>query len=340
MVRFGATFVVILSGFIHLSAAQKDTCDLYAAPGDSLTLPFAYDRLTNSHLLRWTHNNTIIFYRQQGSVNIGKQMDISPAGSLLLKKLQFSSAGVYLANVLNPNGTLAKSWTGRLCMMQKVLKPKLTYDCNFKSSAVNLNCQVANTQGLLFSWALDEKTLPSETKQQLSISLGQLKDYTTFTCMVANRVSKEKSDTVRPVCKSPTPPAPALLCFPSKSVLAVLAGGAGLILLLVAIIIALCCCRRRSKGQMRTGEKGGLRMLSLSKRDPDSVSPEYETMHPTSDSPPLSPEPTPRACYESVSQPEAQTENRPPAQLSTAAEGQQASPVPKPRTKSPQAANK
>lgn len=337
MACFAATLsVIILSGFINLSAANKDSCELYATVGQSLTLRFVYEGLTNSHVLRWTHNSTIIFYREKGKVSVGKQEDIAATGSLLLKNLQFSSAGNYQADVLHPNGTPAKNWTRRLCMMDKVSKPQLTYVCDSKSSAVNLNCNVAKPQGLVFSWTIDEKILTSETRQTLSISLAQLKGEKRFTCSVANKVSEEKSDTVRPTCKSPPPP--TLLCFPSKTVVAALAGGAGLILLLFVIIIVLCCCHSRNKNQMRLRDKGELRMLSLNKQEPDSITPEYETMHPTEDSPPLSPEPSPRACYESVSQPEAQTLNRPP-QLSTAAEGQQPSPVPKPRMKSPQTPN-
>ncbi|XP_042352493.1 T-cell surface antigen CD2-like [Plectropomus leopardus] len=328
--------VIILLGFISLSEANKDTCDLYAGVGQSLTLQFVYDGLANMHVLRWTHNSTIIFYRERGRVSVGKSEDISATGSLFLKNIQTSSAGIYQVNVLHPNGTLAKAWTGRVCIMDKVSKPQVTYICDPKTGAVNLNCQVAKPQGLLFSWTLDEKTLTSETRQTLSISLAQLKGDKRFTCSVANKVSKEKSDTVRPACKSPPPP--ALLCFPFKIVVAVLAGGAGLILLFLTIIIALCCCHRRNKIQMGHRDKGELRMLSLSKREPDSISPEYETMHPTEDSTPPCAMSSPRACYESVAQPEAQTESR-PAQLSAAAEGQEPSPVPKPRTKAPQTTN-
>ncbi|XP_045893014.1 T-cell surface antigen CD2-like [Micropterus dolomieu] len=291
--------------------------------------------LTNLHLLKWTHNRTIIFYKDQGRVPVGKPEDITHTGSLILKNIQPSSVGTYQVDVLHPNRTMAETWTGHLCMMDKVSKPQLTYHCDVKSSAVNLNCNVAKPQGLLFSWTLDEKTLTSETRQTLSISLAQLKGEKSFTCSVTNKVSKEKSDSVRPTCESPSP---SLLCFTSKTVVAVLAGGAGLLLLLLVIIIILCCCHRCNKTQMRSRDKVGLRMLSVSKLEPDSISPDYETMHPTEDSPPLSPEPSPRACYENVSQPEAQTENRPP-QLSTAAERLQPSPVPKPRTKSPQTLN-
>lgn len=329
--------VIILSGFIKLSAAKKDICDLYAAVGQ--TLPLVHAGLANTDGLRWTHNNTIIFYRQQDRVSVGKPDDISVNGSLLLKNLKASSAGIYKAHVLHLNGTMTNTWTGNLCMMDKVSKPQLSYVCDFKSSAVNLNCNVAIPQGLVFSWTLDEKTLTSETKQTLSISLTHLKGERSFTCSVTNKVSKEKSDPVRPSCKSPSPPFPTLLCFTPKTVLAVLAGGSSLILLLLIITVILCCRRSRNKSKMRLRDKGELRMLSLNKREPESISPDYETMHPTEDSStPPSPKPSPRVCYQNVSQPEVQTESRPPL-LSTAAEDHQPSPVPKPRTKAPQTPN-
>ncbi|XP_056273010.1 uncharacterized protein LOC130195490 [Pseudoliparis swirei] len=332
MARFAATLcVVILSGFIDLTAANKDTCDLHAVVGQSLTLPFVYEELVNSHVLRWTHNRTIILYRQ-GKVSIGKLEDLSATGSLLLKNLQYSSAGVYQAQLLNPNGTLAKAWSGRLCVMDKVIKPQLVYTCDPKSGAVNLNCHVAKPQNWMFSWTLNEKTLTSETRPTLSISLTRLKGEMSFTCSVENKVSKEKSDTVRPTCKSP-PPAPTI-CFKSKTLVAVLAGGAGLILFMLIIIIVLCICHIRIKTQMRRRHGGEMAMLSLNKRVPDS---EYETILPTEDSPPLRHNSSPVACYEKVSQPEAQTENR-PAQPSTDAAAEP-SPVPKPRTKSPHMPN-
>uniref|UniRef100_A0A3Q1GMZ8 Ig-like domain-containing protein n=1 Tax=Acanthochromis polyacanthus TaxID=80966 RepID=A0A3Q1GMZ8_9TELE len=290
--------------------------------------------LANSHPMKWTHNSTIIFYREQGKVSVGKPQDISATGSLILKNLLFSSAGTYQAQVLYPNRTLAKMWTGRLCMMDKVSKPQLKYACEFKCNAVHLNCDVVKPQGLAFSWTLDGKTLISETRQTLRISLTQMKGEESFTCTAANQASKEISDIVRPTCKSPPP----MLCFARQTVVAVLAGAAALILLLLIITVVLCCRHRRNKTHTRHRNKGELRMLSVNKRDPDSISPDYETMHPTESSPPPSPQPSPRACYQKVSQPEVQSENRLP-QISTAAEGQKPSPVPKPRTKNTQTTN-
>ncbi|XP_019934346.2 T-cell surface antigen CD2-like [Paralichthys olivaceus] len=320
--------VIILSGFVSISAA-KEAFELYAAVGQSLTLPLDFVGLSNRHTLRWTHNKTIVFFGQQGRVNVGKPGDISANGSLQLKNLQFSSAGAYQAVVLNPDDTLAKEWQGRLFMMSKVSKPQLTYVCDVKSGAADLNCNVAKPQGLDFSWMLNDVMLTNEIRQTLSVSLAHMKGPRGFSCSIANKVSRERSNTVHPNCRSPSP---NLLCFPSKTVFAAVTGGVSVILLLIVIIIVLLIYYRRNRTQTGLREKGDVRMLSLNKQEPGSISPEYETMHPTEDPRPPSPKPSPRASYQNVSPPEAQTGNS-PLQLSTVTESKQPSPMPKPRTK-------
>ncbi|XP_040019754.2 T-cell surface antigen CD2-like [Gasterosteus aculeatus] len=330
MACFAATVgVIILSGLINLTAADKDTCDLHAAVGQNLTLPFVHEVMAKSEVLRWTHNNTIILLRQRGKVSVGRTEDISATGSLLLRNLGFSSAGIYQVHVLNVNGTLAKAWTGRLCVMDKVPKPQVTYTCDLKSGAINLKCHIAKTQPSLFSWTLNGKTLSSETKQTLSLSLAQLEGERSFACSAANRVSREKSDTVRPTCESPPPPT---ICLASKIAAALLAGGAGVIVVLLIFVIVLCRSHVRIKSQMQRGDEGEARMISLNKRESDSIGREYETLIPTEDSAPRGPDSPPGACYET----EAQTENRP--EQSTAVGGQ-LTPVPKPRTKGPRTPN-
>ncbi|KAM4573555.1 T-cell surface antigen CD2-like [Odontesthes bonariensis] len=333
MACFVATLGVgLLLALFNLSAANMDTCDLYASVGQSVTLPFVY-KMGKSHILRWTHNDSIIFYMQEGKVSVGKPEDLSSAGSLWLRNLQVTSAGIYQVNVRHLNNTLARAWTTRLCMMDKVSKPQLSYVCDLKSNAVNLNCGVAKPQGVVFSWMLDKKALPSETKQTLSISLKQLKEESSFSCSVANKVSKESSDSVRPTCKAPPD-----LCFTRKTVTGALAGGAGLIFLFFLIVMVLCCRLRRNKSQMKLWGKREEMMFSTNKRAPDSISPDYETMHLAKDSPPPSPKLSPRVCYQNTPESEVHVESRPP-HLSAAAEGQQPSPVPKPRIKNTQAQN-
>ncbi|KAM6936986.1 uncharacterized protein FYW49_020804 [Xenentodon cancila] len=221
--------------------------------------------------------------------------------------------------------------------MEKVQKPHLSYVCDFKSNAVNLNCHVAKPQSVAFSWTLDKKVLPTETKQTLSFSLSLLKDERSFSCSVANSISKEISNTVSPACKAPSP-APQLFCFKPIIVVVVLAGGAALIVLSLIAVMVLCCCLRRSKSQLKVKDNSELTMLSLKKRELDSASPMYETMHCTEHSPPASPQPSQRTSYQNVSPPEVQTEKA-PQQQSPVVEGQQPSPVPKPRTRNIQKQN-
>lgn len=326
--------VTLLSGFISLLAANY--CDLHAAPGQSLALPFAFHRLNQQHMVRWTHNSTIVFNRERGRVSKGKEADVAANGSLLLADLQASAAGFYQVDVLHPNGTPADSWSGRLCVEERVLKPRLGYACDSRSAVVSLDCYVANPQGLDFQWALDGKRLESESGQRLSVSLAKLRGRGSFTCSVANKVSKAESDAVRPVCKSPPPPppppTPILLCYKSITVKAVFAGGACLILLLLTVVIVQCCSSSK-RGRGRVREKQELGMVAISQRESGSVGPEYETMHAMAGSLPLSTEPSARTCSERVSQPDSAKTGNSPSHLSATAEVKQPSPVPKPRTK-------
>ncbi|KAF6715739.1 T-cell surface antigen CD2 [Oryzias melastigma] len=320
---------IILLGFTAFLDARKDTCDLYGAVGQNLVLPFDYKELKSQNTLKWTHNEKVIFHRKISKVNVGKPEDIDSTGSLSLKNLQFTSAGNYKATVWYSNGTFEKEWDGRLCVMEKVPKPQLTYICDFKSNAVKLNCNVSKPRGLNYSWTVDERILTNEKAQTLSVSFNEAKEERRFSCSVENRVSKESSDRVHLTCKKESP---QLLCFPKKIVMAVLAGGAGLIFLLIIVVAALCSCR--SKSHMTVEDEGEPEMLSLNKQEPGSpTSCDYEQMHIIENSSVPTPQVSGGSLYANVSKQKAQTEN-PPQQLSAPAEvGQDASPVPKPRTR-------
>lgn len=331
--------VSLLSGLIDLLAAND--CDLYAARGQSLVLPFAFHGLHKQHVVRWTHGSKIIFYREKGRVLVEKEANVTANGSLLLSDLQASAAGFYQVNVLHPNGTPAHSWSGHLCVQERVLKPQLDYNCDFQSAVVNLDCLVANPRGLVFLWTLDGKRLESESGQRLRVLLAKLKGHGSFTCSVANKVSKAESDAVRPACKSPPlppppPQLPNLLCYTSITVKAVLAGGVCLILLLLTIAIVQCCHSSKSK-RARDTESRELRMVAISQEPPGGVRSEYETMHARVESPP--PSPKIKTCYDRVSQPDSSNNGNSPSHLSATAEEKQPSPVPKPRTKTPLSTN-
>lgn len=330
------SLLVILIGLLDLLAING--CDIYGTVGQGLVLPFTYARLDLSHVLRWTHNKTIVFYRQQSRVSIGNATDVSPTGSLMLNDLQFSSSGDYQADLLDRNNKPVETWLRRVCVIDRVPKPQLSSLCDFPASALHLNCHVAKTvEGVEFSWAIDGKFLTSEKKQKLSISLTKLKAGMSFMCSVANAVSRENSDIVRHACTSSAATQADNYCFRLQTVQAVFAGGAGLVLLLLTIIITLCCHRQRQRQRpqgARHGEEFRMRN-ARNVQEPGSVNPDYETMlssvKPQGQS-------SDQNCYSTVPQAEDKTADR-LSHHRVAKAGERSSPVPKPRTKSPQTAN-
>lgn len=345
MACFVILLELILFASFNISAAKKDTCDFYSAIGIGLMLPFSYEKLADTDRLSWRHNFTVIFHQERGRVSVGKPDDISTSGSLVLKNLKVQSAGIYQAQVSNGSGTLMKDWSYFVCVMDKVTKPMLSYSCDQKMKAINFNCDLGKTQDVRYSWAIDEKTLTGEARSTLSIPLSRLKAKHSVTCSVSNQVSNERSDPVNPVCESTSPSTQNLMCFRSQIVMAVLAGGGGLIVILFIVIMAMCCCRRRKRYPKHRGKEEA-RMLSLTKREADPVSMDYETMHAPEILPPPSPQLSPGAGNHSASNnapynsPNNTAESgRNSLLLAAATEGQDPSPVPKPRTKRPQTPN-
>lgn len=322
------TLIIFLASF-GISATTKATCNLHAAIGIRLTLPFVFEKLANTEKLVWLYNGRVIYQRDKGKVSVGKPDDITSNGSLVLKNPKLASAGVYQAQVHNSSNALIKTWSSFVCFMEKVPKPILSYNCDQKSA--NFNCYTVKSQDLSYSWTMDEKVLTGETRSTLTKPLSNLKSKNLFTCIVSNQVSSEISDTVYPVCTNLPPSSQNQLCFPQKTVLAVLAGAVGTVIILVIVIIALCCCRRRNKLPKRR-EKVEPRMLSLTPREPET---DYETMHHVPEmSREPSPKPSPRASH-SATKNGSETEGdslQPPKST----EGRQdPSPVPKPRTRRP-----
>lgn len=328
-----ASLLVILIGSVDLLAG--DRCDIFSSVGQDLVLPFVYKGLDLSHVLRWTHNKTIVFNRQQSRVSTGNATDVSPTGSLRLSDLQFSSSGVYQADVLDKNNKPVATWSHRVCVIERVLKPHLSSLCDFPASTLNLNCHVAKTQDVEFSWAIDGNFLTSEKKEKLSISLTKIKDGMSFMCNVANQVSRKDSDIVRHTCTSSSATQVDKYCFGLQTVQAVFAGGAGLVLILLAIIITLCCHRQRQRPQGATAGDEFRMRNAREVPEPGSVSPDYETM--CSSVKPQGQSSEKDNCL-TVPQPDDKTANRLPHHP-VAEERERISPVPKPRKKSPQTAN-
>lgn len=325
-----ASILVILIGSTDLLAV--DGCDIYSTVGQDLVVPFIYEKLDLSHVLRWTHNNTIVFYRQRSRVTIGKAKDLSSTGSLTLNNLQFSSSGDYQVVVLNSTNQLVAKWSRRVCVIEKVGKPQLSSLCDFSASALLLNCHVAKTEGVEFSWAIDGKFL-SEKQQQLSVSLEKMKAGMSFVCSAANAVSRANSDIVRHACTSSQARQTDNYCFSLQTVQAVFAGGAGLVLLLFTIIITLCCRRQRQSSQRARDVEKFRKRNARTVQEPGSATPDYEIML-------SSVKPQGQSSvqdYSIVPQPGDRTANRLSHHPVTEEGG--SSPVPKPRTKSPKTAN-
>nr|XP_061825246.1 uncharacterized protein LOC133612094 [Nerophis lumbriciformis] len=288
---------ILLCGF-HESLAAGSTCNVYAAVGEDVVLALNYTQLGKTDLLSWTQDSVPAFVRDHRGVHIGKPQDVSLSGSLLLKNLKLSSSGLYEGKKSYANGTALTSWSGRLCVMDKVSKPLLR--------------------------------LADARQQTLNMSMLKNADWD-LTCLAENKVSARESDAVSlSACRNPL--TQALLCFASKTVFVVLAGGAALLLLLLVVFIVLCHHHRRRRRHNTIGNKRELRMLSIKQHE--SVSSEYEIMN----SPPGPvPEPLPRTRHLSVSEAEGRLESSLLQPDDTA--DRQPSPVPKPRTKSPQTQN-
>ncbi|XP_077452929.1 uncharacterized protein LOC144071573 [Stigmatopora argus] len=321
---YAVVYATIISLGLLVISADKDSCDLYGAVGQSIELPFVYNQLANTDVLSWTHNGTLVFTRERAKVLAGKPEDVSKTGSLLLKNLKRSSGGWYQATVRHPNHTLVTMWTGRLCTLDKVSQPRIVYICDPKNVFVNLSCQVDNPQDCTFSWTVDGINFPGATKQTLNVSLGGAKN---FVCRAMNKFSMEKSQAVRPVCQNlaPTSMAPVLLCFTFKTIITALAGGTALFLLLLVVIAAMCRRLGRGKSDTRVSGKGDIKMVSVRKQTAESNGPDYETMNPAGFPTATVLAPSPQILHPSKGLP----------QMDQAA-ARDPSPVPKPRTKNPQ----
>lgn len=322
--------VVLLTTSFTFAGVSKDTCDIHALVGHSLTIALD-DKTLLDDILRWTHNNTVIFQRES-IVRVGKPTDIDAAGSLLLRDLNFSSAGVYHADMRNATGVRINGWHGRVCVMVKVSRPKVTFFCRSGGAAAMLNCDVLNPRDVVFAWTHKGRLLVGETKPTLSVSLAKFKGDKDFSCSVRNAASEDQSCTVRLKCE---PPPPMTYCFKATTVMAAVAGGIGLLLLF--FMVSLVSCFRRNK-QTRPKPQADLPMVPTTElRKADRVIPDYEVMLPSGVSPGTSRKPSPKVHGQDVllSVAKAQEGHGTPAP-----EGKrEPSPVPKPRTKALLGAN-
>ncbi|CAL8359275.1 unnamed protein product [Lota lota] len=322
--------VLLLTTSFIFAGVSKETCDIHALVGQSLTLALDQKMLSMKDVLRWTHNKTVIFYRTSALVRTGKPTDVNAAGSLQLRGLSFSSAGDYKADVLNETGARINGWIGHVCVMEKVSTPEATFLCGSSGAVATLNCNVLNPRDVLFEWTHDGQLLKGETKPTLSVSLATFTGDKDFSCRVRNAASDAQSNAVRLKCKPPPPPPPPkIYCFKASTVMAAVTGGGGLILLLLIITIVSCY---RQKKEAKPVHQADLPMVPTTKTD--HVTSEYEIMHPSGDSRGLSPSPSPTAQGQDVILSVAKAQGG--LRTTSPEEKRGPSPVPKPRTKAPE----
>ena len=285
---------------------SEETCNVYALIGQNLTLTLEQRMLNIRDELRWTHNQTIVFSRTSGVVRKGRGTDIDEAGSLKLLDLGFSSAGSYQADVINGTGARVNGWSGRVCVVEKVPTPVLTFLCGSSGTTATLNCTALQLRDVVFAWTHGGQPLKGEKKPTLRVSLAKFKGDGGFSCSVSYGASKAQSNAVRLKCKPPPPPTtpppttppppsptPIVYCIKASTVMAAVTGGVSLILLL--FIITVVACYRRKKAPAPTPEHPeglpmGLVPMCLKT---DNGIPDYEIMLPSIDTPRTSPKPSP-----------------------------------------------
>ncbi|XP_045555015.1 T-cell surface antigen CD2 [Salmo salar] len=148
--------------------------------------------------------------------------------------------------------------------MEKVSKPSVKITCSNKD--IIFTCTLTNIEGVTFQWNQNGNPIDKKTEPNLTIPLKPQKKPDTFTCSAVNKVSKETSDAIKPICNAVSDSGGhgLLFGFDFLTMVCILAGGGGLVLLLI-IITLVCCFRSRRKSQMRFEEERELRLDPLTK---------------------------------------------------------------------------
>ncbi|KAI4831513.1 hypothetical protein KUCAC02_001052 [Chaenocephalus aceratus] len=82
---------------LWMTADSQDTCDIYAARGDNVSVPLGPGRTLNDfERLKWTYNNDLVLFTWINKKIVrGKKEDIHENGSLWLKSVTVSNNGAY-----------------------------------------------------------------------------------------------------------------------------------------------------------------------------------------------------------------------------------------------------
>ncbi|XP_030602420.1 T-cell surface antigen CD2 [Archocentrus centrarchus] len=247
-----ATLAVFLLCCCFFSATDsQDVCDLYAATGTNVTVRLRYT-LNETVNLKWLKDATVIFMRRNKKVITGKKDDVDSTGSLKLTQLTTNNKGRYTPEVHGADGvSVGDLQSTRLCVLDRVQKPKVTMTCLDSKKNVRFTCSVGQNEKL--EWFMDDKNL-TENKKILTKVASTVAN-ARFYCKVSNPVSSEISLPVQQNCYEPS--------FPDElwgiSIWVFVGGGAGVVLVLILIVI-ICCIQTKRKRRMRLKDEGELRL--------------------------------------------------------------------------------
>nr|QIQ49653.1 CD2-like protein [Oreochromis niloticus] len=231
-------------------------CDQYAATGSSCTVSLKY-KLKESDNLRWSRDTSVIFYRRNKKVTIGKDDDIDASGSLKLTQLTKDKSGNYTPEIYNADGQNVKDLPStRLCVLDHVQKPKVTVRCTGDKAKVTFTCNVIKSENNFpIKWFIvDKKMAEKETGKELTRPVKDVLN-ARFFCNVSNHVSAEISQPVQQDCIKSS--------FPETlfgiSIWVFVGGGAGIVLVLILIVI-ICCIQTKRKRRLRLKDERELRL--------------------------------------------------------------------------------
>ncbi|CAL1598448.1 unnamed protein product [Knipowitschia caucasica] len=247
----GTAFMCLLSlssGLIATNAESTADCTHYASMGSPFRLPLPLPR-PKDHRLRWRNSDRQIIFdsksRIQTKTSSGKIYSVTQEGALIFPKLDQSDGGTYSAETLNENGRETGSKSFSLCVRKRVLKPKVTFQCDSMLRQVQFNCSGSQVPPVTYVWLESGRLLPNENKPTL-VRTSKSDVSNPFSCNVSNHVSSEISDPVQQNCLKPED-TNKLLGLEFWLMVAILAGGGGLVLVLIVATVICCSINRRKK---------------------------------------------------------------------------------------------
>ncbi|XP_076735880.1 uncharacterized protein LOC143414887 [Maylandia zebra] len=180
--------------------SSQDDC-VYAATGSSLTVPLRYE-LKESDNLKWFKDTSVIFYRRQKQVIMGKNDAVDSTGSLKLTQLTKDKSGRYRPEVYTDGLNVGDLQSVRLCVLDRVQKPSVTMTC-IDSDSVSFTCNAGQKDNTVrFEWTSAETQL--EETGEILIKRAVDVVNTPVVCRVSNPISFAISDPVIQNCFTPS----------------------------------------------------------------------------------------------------------------------------------------